>query len=111
MVTYDDFTKLDIRVGLVLEAEKVPKSRALLKLQIDIGEPTPRQIVAGISNQYEPEEVKGKKVVVLVNLEPRKLMGIESQGMIMAADVENKAVLLKIDDKYLDSVPPGAKIR
>lgn len=111
MVSYEDFSALDLRVGLVKTAESVPKSRNLLKLSIDLGEPTPRQIVAGISNQYSPEEMVGRKVIVLANLAPRKLMGIESQGMLLAADVDNKAILLKVDDKFFENVAPGTKIR
>ena len=111
MINYDDFSALDLRVGLVLDAENVPKSRNLLKLSVDLGEETPRQIIAGISNEYGPEEMKGRKIVVLANLKPRKLMGLESQGMLLAADVDNKAILLKIDEKYLEKVKPGTKIR
>jgi methionine--tRNA ligase beta chain len=111
MVTFDEFAQLDLRVGLVKEAIAVPKSRALLKLLVDIGEPSPRQILAGIANQYKPEEMIGRKIIVLANLAPKKLMGIESQGMLLAADVDNQPVLLKIDDKFLDSVQPGTRIR
>ena len=110
MVSYEDFSAMDLRVGLVKTAESVPKSRNLLKLSIDLGEPAPRQIVAGISNQYSPEEMIGRKVIVLANLAPRKLMGIESQGMLLAADVDNKAILLKVDDKFFENVAPGTEI-
>jgi methionine--tRNA ligase beta chain len=110
-ISYEDFTKIDLRVGQVVEAENIPKSRNLLKIMVDLGEETPRQIVSGISNEYEPEELIGQKVVVLVNLKPRKLMGIESQGMLLAADVDDTAVLLKIDGKYIDNVTPGTVIR
>jgi methionyl-tRNA synthetase len=111
MVSYEEFAALDIRIGTVLEAEDVPKSRNLLKLKVDLSEPQPRQIIAGISKEYRPEEMVGKKVVVLANLAPRKLMGLESQGMLLAADVDDKAVLLKVDEKYSDKVQPGSKIR
>lgn len=111
MVTYDEFSAMDLRVGLVKEAVAVPKSRNLLKLMVDLGEATPRQIVSGISNEYQPEELIGKKIIVLANLAPRKLMGIESQGMLLAADVDNKAVLLKVDEKFTETVKPGTKIR
>jgi methionyl-tRNA synthetase len=111
MVSFDDFAQLDLRVGLVKEAVAVPKSRALLKLMVDLGESTPRQILAGIASQYTPEEIIGRKIIVLANLAPKKMMGLESQGMLLAADVDNQAVLLKIDDKYLDSVQPGTRIR
>lgn len=111
MVTYEDFTLMDLRIGQIVAAEAVPKSRNLLKLQVDLGEPQPRQIVSGISNEYKPEELVGRKIVVLANLAPRKLMGIESQGMLLAADVDNKAVLLKVDERFVENVKPGTKIR
>ena len=109
-ISYEDFNSLDIRVGTVLEVEEVPKSRNLLKMQVDIGEEKPRQIVSGIKNWYSIEDLKGSKIVVLVNLKPRKIMGIESKGMLLAADVNDTAVLLKIDDKYVEKVKPGSKV-
>ena len=110
MVSIDDFSQLDLRVGIVLTAEKVPKSKNLLKLSVDIGESQPRQILSGIANDYTPEEMIGKKIIVLTNLQPRKMMGLESQGMLLAVDLDEKAVLLKIDDKYLEKIKPGTKI-
>lgn len=83
--TFDDFTKLDIRVGTVLEAEKVAKTKKLLKLKVDTGLDQ-RTIVAGIAEHYKPEEIIGKKVTLLANLEPRKIRGIESQGMLLMAE-------------------------
>ena len=109
-ISYEDFNTLDIRIGTVLEVEEVPKSRNLLKMQVDIGEENPRQIVSGIKNWYSIEDLKGSKIVVLVNLKSRKIMGIESKGMLLAANVDNTAVLLKIDDKYLEKVKPGSKV-
>jgi methionyl-tRNA synthetase len=84
-ITYDDFAKVELRVALVLSAEKVPKSDKLLKLSLDAGDPAPRQILAGIAQHYQPEQLVGKKVVIVANLKPRKLMGLESQGMVLAA--------------------------
>jgi methionyl-tRNA synthetase len=84
-ITYDDFAKVELRVALVLAAERVPKSDKLLKLSLDAGDPEPRQIVAGIAQHYEPEVLVGKRVVIVANLKPRKLMGLESQGMVLAA--------------------------
>ena len=104
-ISYDDFEALDIRVGTVLEVEEVPKSRNLLKMQVDIGKEKPRQIVSGIKNWYSIDDLKGSKIVVLVNLKPRKIMGIESKGMLLAADVDDTAVLLKIDEKYVEMPP------
>jgi methionyl-tRNA synthetase len=111
VVSYDDFAQLDIRVGEIKAAEAVPKSRNLIKLQVDLGEDAPRQIVAGLAGYYEPDALVGKKVVVLANLAPRKLMGIESQGMLLAADVDDAPYLLEVDDTKVQDVPAGAKVR
>ncbi|MET1125135.1 MAG: methionine--tRNA ligase [Archaeoglobaceae archaeon] len=105
-ISIEDFQKLDIRVGRVVSAERIPKSRKLLRLEVDVGGEI-RQIVAGIAETYEPEELKGKLVVVLTNIKPAKLMGVESRGMLLAADVDGKAVLL-VPEK---EVEPGTKIR
>ncbi|WP_375234590.1 methionine--tRNA ligase [Winogradskyella sp.] len=87
-IAFDDFTKLDIRVGTIMEAEKMPKTKKLLVLKVDTGIDT-RTIVSGIAESFKPEEVIGKKVTVLVNLAPRKLRGVESQGMILMTEDES----------------------
>ena len=110
-VSFEEFQNLDIRIGLVIEAEDVKKSRNLVKLMVDIGENTPRQIVAGISQYYTTEELINRKIVVLTNLQPRKLMGLESNGMLLAADLDEKPFLLNIPANSYDSIPPGTKIR
>ncbi len=93
-ITYDDFVKMDIRTGTILEAEKVPKTKKLLKLKIDTGIDQ-RTVVSGISEYFSPEDIVGKQVSILVNLAPRKLRGIESQGMIlMAEDKDGKLVFV-----------------
>ncbi|MFC2152383.1 methionine--tRNA ligase [Bacteroidota bacterium] len=98
-ITYDDFVKMDIRVGTILEAERVPKTDKLLKLKIDTGIDQ-RTVVSGIAVDHKPEEIIGKQVSVLVNLEPRKIRGIESQGMIlMAEDASGKLNFVIPDDK------------
>lgn len=84
-IQYDDFAKMDIRIATILEAESVPKSKKLLKLKIDIGLDT-RTVLSGISEHFRPEEIVGKKVLYLANLAPRKMMGMESQGMILMAE-------------------------
>jgi methionyl-tRNA synthetase len=84
-ITYDDFAKVELRVALVLEAEKVPKSDKLLKLSLEAGDGAPRQILAGIAQHYAPEALVGKRVIIVANLKPRKMMGLESQGMVLAA--------------------------
>jgi methionyl-tRNA synthetase len=84
-IEFDDFTKLDIRIGTILEAEKVAKTKKLLKLKVDVGIDT-RTIVSGIAESFSPEEIIGQQVSVLVNLAPRKIRGVESQGMILMTD-------------------------
>ncbi len=92
-ITIDDFKKIDLRVGKVIEAEKVPKSAKLLKLQVEIGNEK-RQVVAGIAQHYKPEDLIGKLVVIVANLQPAKLMGHESKGMILAASNESGILTL-----------------
>jgi methionyl-tRNA synthetase len=94
LITFDDFKKIDLRVARVLSAERVPKSEKLLKLQIAVGAER-RQVVAGIAQHYAPEDLVGKTVIVVFNLQPAKLMGQESQGMILAAsDDSGKLAIL-----------------
>jgi methionyl-tRNA synthetase len=93
-ITFDEFSKMDIRVGMILEAEKVAKTTKLMKLLVDTGIDK-RTIVSGIAEHFTPEEIIGKQVSVLVNLEPRKIKGIESQGMILLAeDFAGKLILV-----------------
>ena len=105
MVEYDDFAKLDLRVAKIIAAERVPKSRKLIKLTISLGDEE-RTIVGGIALHYNPEELVGKKIIVIKNLKPRKLMGITSQGMLLAATNENEFSLLTLDR----DVKEGSKI-
>ena len=83
-ITYDDFVKIDLRVGTILKAEKVEKADKLLKLELDMGTHT-RTVVSGIAMHFKPEDIIGKQVTVVANLAPRKMRGIESQGMILMA--------------------------
>ena len=106
MITFDDFMKLDIRIGTVTGADKVEGADKLIRLEIDLGGEH-RQVVAGMAPTYTPEEFIGKQVPILVNLEPRKLRGVESQGMILAVDVEGKPVMLLPDRE----VPSGSMVR
>ncbi|PWK20771.1 methionyl-tRNA synthetase [Xanthomarina spongicola] len=102
-ITFDDFTKLDIRVGTILEAEKMPKAKKLLVLKVDTGIDV-RTIVSGIAESFTPEEVVGKKVTVLVNLAPRALRGVESQGMILMTETpEGKLVFVNPDDASVNN--------
>jgi methionyl-tRNA synthetase len=101
-----DFAKVELRVAQVLEAEKIQGSKKLLKLQVDLGDEK-RQIVAGIAESYAPEAVVGRKIVIVANLKAAKLMGVESNGMVLAATHEGKAVLLSVEAE----VAPGSKVR
>lgn len=106
MISIDEFAKLELRVGTILEAEEIIGSDKLLKLKVDLGEEKPRQILSGIKKWYTPEKLIGKQAVFVANLEPRLMMGLESQGMIMCAG-EVKPIILKPSSK----VPPGSKVR
>jgi methionyl-tRNA synthetase len=105
-ITIEDFQKIQLKVATVLTAERVPKSEKLLKLQVDLGDEQ-RQIVAGIGKRYEPEPLIGKTIVIVANLKPAKLMGIESQGMVLAAgDQEVRGLVTLMDD-----AEPGTKVK
>lgn len=93
-ISYDDFVKLDIRTGTIVEAKAHPNADKLLILKIDEGKEHPRQLVAGIRKYYSPEEIVGKQIVFLANLEPRELRGFMSQGMILAASDGNTVAFL-----------------
>lgn len=105
-ITFDDFKKLDIRIGEVEEAEQVPESRNLLKLVVDFGLEK-RQCVAGLLNYYEPEKLVGKKFAFVINMQRRKLMGVESQCMILAAEDNTGNVVLIGPEK---DIAAGSKI-
>jgi methionyl-tRNA synthetase len=109
LIDISDFTKVDLRVGEVLTAERIPKTDKLLLLSVDIGEPKPRQILAGIAQYYEPDQIIGRKIAVVANLKPRKLRGYESQGMLLAASVgdEGKPVITT----FTEDVPNGARLK
>ncbi len=95
-ISLEDFLKLEIRIGTITGAERVENEDKLFKLQVDLGAEK-RQIVAGIAQFYPPEELVGKQILILVNLQPRTFRGIESQGMMLAADHNGKPVLLHPD--------------
>jgi methionyl-tRNA synthetase len=106
-ISIDDFAKIELRVGLVKVAERVPKADKLLRLEIDIGTEV-RQVLAGIAEAYAPEALIGRKVVIVANLAPRKLRGLESNGMIMAASLEDGKPVLA---GFLEDVPVGARLK
>ncbi len=105
MISFSDFQKIELKVGRIVAAEKVEGSEKLVKLEVDLGEEK-RQLVAGIGKFYQPQELINKEIIVVANLEPKKLMGVESQGMLLAATGEGFISLLQPDKE----VPPGTKI-
>jgi methionyl-tRNA synthetase len=108
-IAIDDFIKVELRAATILEAERVPKADKLLRLIIDAGEEQPRQILAGIAEYYAPEEVVGRKIVIVANLAPRKMRGFESNGMLLAASVgeEGRPVLAT----FGEDVPNGTRLK
>jgi methionyl-tRNA synthetase len=106
-ITIDDFAKIELRVGVVKVAERVPKADKLLRLEIDIGTEV-RQVLAGIAEAYAPETLIGRKVVIVANLAPRTLRGLESNGMIVAASLEGGKPVLA---SFLEDVPVGARLK
>ncbi len=105
-ITIEDFMKIDLRTGKILEAEKVKKSKKLIKLKVDIGNET-RQVLAGIAEAYEPDQLIGRTIVLVANLKPVKLMGIESQGMVIAGSADGKIILAGFDTE----LPEGVRVR
>jgi len=106
MINIDDFKKIELKVAKVISAERVEGSDKLLKLEVGLGEEK-RQIIAGIGKVYNPEDLVGKEIVIVANLEPRSLMGLESQGMVLAANAESGPVLIMPDKE----VVPGTELR
>lgn len=107
-IAYDDFAKVELRVAKVLEARPHPNADKLMLLQIDVGDEQPKQIVAGIRAHYTPEQLTGKLIVVVNNLQPAMLRGETSNGMLLAATSGEKVVVLTVDDP---ACVPGAKIK
>ena len=105
MITYEDFQKLDLRIGTMQSAERVEGTDKLLKLVVNLGSEK-RQLVAGIAEKYLPDDLQGKQIVVLANLEPRTLRGVESQGMLLAAE-DGQPILLQPAERVTD----GAQVR
>lgn len=106
-IKFEDFAKVDMRVGTVLSAECVGGSEKLIKMEVAFGEMGKRQIIAGIKAWYKPEDLAGKQLIFVVNIEPKKMMGLESQGMVLAVDYDDKAVIILPQEK----VDNGATIR
>lgn len=106
MINFEDFAKLDIRIGTITSAEKVEGADRLLKLSVDVGEESERQIVSGIAEHFpEPQVLVGRQVPVLLNLEPRKIRGVESQGMILYVVGEDMLTTLSPGEKVENGTP------
>ena len=106
LLSIERFMETDLRVARVLSAERVPKADRLLKLQVDLGSEK-RQLVAGIATAYEPEALVGKRIIVMVNLQPARIRGVESQGMLLAADHGGRPIVATFEE----DVPPGTRVR
>jgi tRNA-binding protein len=106
-ISYEEFKRLDVRVGVIISAESIKGKNKIMKAIVDVGNEK-RELIVGGAEYYRPEDMVGRKVVVLVNLEPRRIAGIVSQGMLLAADVDGKPYWLTVTDS--DDVPAGSKI-
>ena len=105
-ISYDDFTKLDLRVAKILKIEKISGKTKIVKGEIDLGDET-RNVIIGGAEFYEPDDLVGKTVIVVANLEPKKMAGVESNAMLLAADINDKPFWLTVDSE----VPSGTKIK
>lgn len=104
-IDIEDFKRVDLRVGYVKSAERIPGSERLIRLVVDLGDLGEKQIIAGLAKWYKPEDFIGKNIVVVVNLKPRKLMGYESQGMLLATDTDPPVLIVAER-----SVKPGSRL-
>jgi methionyl-tRNA synthetase len=107
MITIQEFGQMELKVGRVVSVDEHPQADKLIILRVDVGEEEPRTLVAGLKPYYEPEELEGKLIVVVTNLEPARLRGVESQGMLLAAQDGEKVKVLTVDEE----VAPGSKVR
>jgi methionine--tRNA ligase beta chain len=105
-ITFDEFRRMDLRVAEVLKAERVGGTQKLVKLEVDIGTEK-RQVVAGVAEAYPPETLVGKRIIVVANLRPARIRGVESQGMLLAADLEGTPIIPFLGE----DVPAGTKVR
>ena len=106
-ITFDEFKRMDLRVGQIFHAEKVEGTQKLIKIEVDIGTEK-RQMVAGVAEVYPPETLVGKRIIVVANLKPATIRGIESQGMLLAADLPGDKVIIPF---LGEDVPVGTKVR
>ncbi|MEM1538199.1 MAG: hypothetical protein QXK12_07395 [Candidatus Nezhaarchaeales archaeon] len=107
LISIKEFEKIDLRVVRVVKAESIPGMRKILKVTVDIGKGELREIIAGGAEIYSPEYFVGKNFVAIVNLEPKRIAGITSEGMLLAADLQGKPVWITVSE----DVPPGTKVR
>jgi methionyl-tRNA synthetase len=108
LIDINTFAQVDLRVGEVIKAERIPNADKLLRLEVDLAEGEPRQLLAGIAEWYAPEQLLGQKILVVANLEPRKLRGLESRGMLLAAsDADGKPLLASVPPQ----TPNGSRLR
>lgn len=105
-ITIQQFFETDLRVAKILSVERIPNADKLLKLVVDLGDEQ-RQLVAGIAQAYRPEELEGKRIVVVVNLQPARIRGVESNGMLLAADLDGRPILATFEEE----IPAGTKVR
>lgn len=106
-LSIDRFMEIELRVARVVEAERVPKADRLLRLQLELGDGERRQIVAGIAASYEPESLIDKRIIVVANLQPARIRGVDSQGMLLAADLDGRPIVATFEEP----VPPGTRVR
>jgi methionyl-tRNA synthetase len=107
LIGIETFAQVDLRVGQIVVAERVPNADKLLRLEVDLAENAPRQLLAGIAEWYAPESLIGRKIIVVSNLQPRRLRGLESQGMLLAADADGRPMLATVPGE----TPNGARLR
>ena len=106
-ISFNKFLQTELRVACVVEAARIEGTDRLLQLKLDVGELGPRQIVAGIAEAYEPEQLVGKKIVIVANLKPARIRGVESQGMLLAADLDGRPIVAT----FGEDVAAGTRVR
>lgn len=106
MISFEEFKKLEIKAAKIVKAEGIPGKDKLFKLEVDVGEESPRTLVAGLKPQYSAEQLEGKTIVVVTNLAPATIAGVKSNGMLLAVDVGSDTALLTVDKE----VSPGSKV-
>ena len=106
-MSFDKFMNVELRVARIVEASRVEGTDKLMQLQLDVGELGPRQIVAGIAEAYDAEQIVGKRIIIVANLKPARIRGVESNGMLLAGDLDGRPIVATFDE----DVPPGTRVR